>query len=146
MSSLFSQTHPLALLSKMGYNKYCNLLLSAEESAMMMSDPAPFSAAAEGKTRHWSPQSEPYASGEALLQALESDWKVDGVIFRQEVPLGGDRRTYVYHVNLRRDHEQMKMKMVHNPFIARLIYRLNVQVVRQNQRKNASPERRITAL
>lgn len=111
---------------------------------MVMSDPAPFSAAAEGKTRHWSPQSEPYASGEALLQALESGWQVDGVIFQQEVPLGGDRRTYVYHVNLKRDDEQMKMKMVHNPYITRLIYRLNVQVVRQNQRRSSMREPRPT--
>jgi hypothetical protein len=107
---------------------------------MITSDPGPFSAAAQGKIRHWSPMSEPYASGEALLQALDSGWHVDGVIFRQEVWLGGNRRTFIYHVTVKRAHEQMAMKIVHNPFISRLIPQLNVQVVRLNQRKGASPE------
>jgi hypothetical protein len=91
--------------------------------------------------RHWSPQSEEYASGEVLLHALEDDWHVQGVIFRQEVWLTGDRRTYVYHLELARGNETLKMKMVNNPFITRLIYKLNVQVVRRNERKSTEKER-----
>jgi hypothetical protein len=108
---------------------------------MMVHEPDLFNNRADKTTRHWSPQSEQYASGDALLQALDDGWQVKGVIFRQEVWLAGGRRTYVYHVELERDGETIKMKMVHNPFITRLIYRFNVQVVRLNERKGTQRER-----
>ena len=91
--------------------------------------------------RHWSPQSQPYASGDALLQAISDGWQINGVVFQQEVWLSQGRRTYVYHVTLQRSDEVIKMKMVYNPFIIRLIYRLNVQVVRLNERKSTERER-----
>ena len=91
--------------------------------------------------RHWSPHCEAYASGDALLQALESGWQVHGVIFRQEVWLAGNRRTIIYHVTLMRDGQIQKMKMVYTPYISRLVQELNVQVVRLNERKNTERER-----
>lgn len=95
----------------------------------------------DGEKHYWSPHSEEYASGDALLAAFDDGWQVDGVIFRQEVWLTAGRRTYVYHISLKRAGETLKMKMVYNPFITRLIFRLNVQVVLVNERKGTDKER-----
>jgi hypothetical protein len=91
--------------------------------------------------RHWSPHCEAYASGDALVQALENGWQVSGVIFRQEVWLAGNRRTIIYHVTLTRDGTTQKMKMVYTPYISRLVQEMDVQVVRLNERKNTARER-----
>lgn len=95
----------------------------------------------ETDKHYWSPQSQEYASGDALLAALDDGWQVHGVIFRQEIWLTAGRRTYVYHISLNRGGETLKMKMVDNPFITRLIYRLKVQIVRVNERKSTGKER-----
>src|SRR5690554_6563261 len=95
----------------------------------------------EGEKYYWSPTSQDYASGEALLAALDNGWQVDGVIFRQEIWLTVGRRTNLYHITLIRDGEVIKMKMVDNPFITRLIHRLKIQVVRVNERKAVGKER-----
>jgi hypothetical protein len=107
----------------------------------MAPQPDRFESTAATGRRYWGPQSEEYASGDALLQALDDGWQVHDVIFRQEVWLNEGRRTFVYHISLKRGDDTLKMKMVYNPFIARLIYRFNVQVVRLNERKSTARER-----
>lgn len=109
---------------------------------MLKSDPELFNPNALEQNHHWSPNSEAFASGEALLQALDNGWQVQGVIFRQEFWLAGGRRTYIYHLTLRRDGDVLKMALVYNPFISRFIHRMGVQVVQQNERKSNKPERR----
>ncbi|HLU11154.1 MAG TPA: hypothetical protein VK003_15890 [Oceanobacillus sp.] len=96
---------------------------------------------AAGEKHYWSPTSQDYAPGNALLAALDDGWQVDGVIFRQEFWLTAGRRTNIYHITLIRNGETIKMKMVDNPFITRLIYQLEVQVVRVNERKAIGKER-----
>jgi hypothetical protein len=103
---------------------------------MIKSDSEALNANLTQTHRHWSPHCEAYASGDALLQALENGWQVDGVIFRQEVWLAGNRRTLIYHVTVKRAGQTQTMKMVYTPYISRLVQELNVQVVRLNQRKN----------
>lgn len=85
--------------------------------------------------RHWDPMSEKYTGADALMTALESGWQIDGVIFRQEFWLSGVRPVCVFHFDLLRDGERAKMRVVHNPYLVRLLNVLGVQVVAINQRK-----------
>lgn len=91
--------------------------------------------------RHWSPISEKYTGGDALLTALDEGWVVDGVIFRQEFWLAGVRRVCVFHVDLRRDGETAKMQVIQNPYVTRMVHELGSQVVLINQRKQTDFDR-----
>lgn len=85
--------------------------------------------------RHWSPESEKFGSGDALLHALDSGWHIDGVIFRQEFWHRGGRRVPVYHFHLHRADSAVQMAVVENPRVARLVSESGAQVVLLNLRK-----------
>ncbi|MBL8134321.1 MAG: hypothetical protein JNL42_20835 [Anaerolineae bacterium] len=85
--------------------------------------------------RYWSAQSEKYTGCDALLTALDSGWKIDGVVFQQEFWLSGVRPVCVFHIELIRSDERAKMRVVHNPYLLRLLRNHDVQVVALNQRK-----------
>ncbi|MBI5671448.1 MAG: hypothetical protein HZC41_25940 [Chloroflexi bacterium] len=92
--------------------------------------------------RHWSPYSEKYTTGDALLNALENGWVIDGIIFRQDFWRAGVRRIPVYHFTLRRGNNLVKMKVVDNPWVNRLVStQCSAQVVLLNQRKDNGDER-----
>ncbi len=88
--------------------------------------------------RHWSPQSEKYSTADSLMTALESGWRVQGVVFRQEHWFDGARRASVYHVRLHRDSSAFTMIVIDSPYIGRLLDSIGVQVVQQNQRKQTA--------
>jgi hypothetical protein len=92
--------------------------------------------------RHWSPVSEKYTGGDALLTAIDEGWTVDGVIFRQEFWLAGVRRVCIYHIDLRRGDEFAKMVVMQNPYVTRFVHELGRQVVLINQRKQTDYDRR----
>jgi hypothetical protein len=85
--------------------------------------------------RHWCPVSEKFASGDALLSALDQGWTVEGVVFREDHWAAGVRRVPIYHIKLIRAEECITMVIVQNPFVQRLVANLGVQVVLMNQRK-----------
>ncbi len=91
--------------------------------------------------RHWSPQSEKYTGGDALLTALDEGWSVDGVIFRQEFWLAGVRRVSIFHLDLHREDESARMLVMQNPYVTRLVHELGTQVVLINQRKETDFDR-----
>lgn len=91
--------------------------------------------------RHWSPNSEKFATTESLLNALESGWQIDGVVFRQEHWHRGGRRVPVYHFKLIQNSEVSHMVVVQNPVVDRLLTQFGVQVVLVNQRKPVGTER-----
>lgn len=91
--------------------------------------------------RHWSPACERYTGGDALTTALESGWRIKGVIFRQEFWLAGVRRVCVFHIDLEREDESAKMVVVHNPYVIRYIRDLGAQVVQINQRRQTDFDR-----
>ncbi len=91
--------------------------------------------------RHWSPVSEKYTGGDALVTALDEGWAVENVIFRQEFWLAGVRRVCVFHIDLRRDDEAAKMLVIQNPYVTRLVHELGQQVVLINQRKQTDYDR-----
>ena len=88
--------------------------------------------------RHWSPFSEKYTGGDALVTALDDGWKLQGVVFRQEFWLAGVRRVCLYHVELVRNGETTRMVVVQNPYVTRLLFGSDAQVVLINQRKATS--------
>src|SRR5690242_5292044 len=91
--------------------------------------------------RHWSPISEKYTGGDALMTALDEGWTVDGVIFRQEFWLAGVRRVCIFHIDLVRDEETAKMLVMQNPYVTRMVHELGSQVVLINQRKETDFDR-----
>lgn len=91
--------------------------------------------------RHWSPNCERYTGGDALTTAIESGWRIKGVIFRQEFWLAGVRRVCVFHIDLERDGEVAKMLVIHNPYVIRYIRDLGAQVVQINQRRQTDFDR-----
>ena len=91
--------------------------------------------------RHWSPVSETYTGGDALVTALDEGWSVDGVIFRQEFWLAGVRRVCIFHVDLRREEETARMLVMQNPFVTKLVHEIGTQVVLINQRKETDFDR-----
>ena len=95
---------------------------------------------AENADRHWSPNTEKFARCDALLCALDQGWQVTGVIFRQDFWYSGARRVPVYHFELRRDEEIVKMPVLYTPYLTRVIDDLNVQVVLYNTRKHSERE------
>jgi hypothetical protein len=85
--------------------------------------------------RYWDAQSEKYSGCDALVTALDVGWVIDGVVFRQEFWLSGVRPVCVFHFDLLRDGVRARMRVVHNPYVVRLLQTLGVQVVAINQRK-----------
>lgn len=85
--------------------------------------------------RHWCPVSEKFASGDALLSALDQGWTVEGVVFREDHWAAGVRRVPIYHIKLVRGDDCVTMIIVQNPFVQRLVNGLGVQLVLMNQRK-----------
>ncbi|MBE2270519.1 MAG: hypothetical protein IAE80_19940 [Anaerolinea sp.] len=85
--------------------------------------------------RHWDDQSEAYTGGDALMTALDEGWRVQGIIFRQEFWLSGVRRVCLYHVELECDGRTRKMVIVQNPYVTKMLYGMDAQVVQVNQRR-----------
>lgn len=88
--------------------------------------------------RHWDEVSERYTGGDALFTAMDDGWTIRGVIFRQEHWLAGVRRVTVYHVELERDGESRRMVIVQNPYVTKMLYGMDAQVVLINQRKETA--------
>jgi hypothetical protein len=87
--------------------------------------------------RHWSPWSEKYTGGDALLTAIENGWQPFGIVFREEFWLAGIRRVYVYHVRLCNRTSTVTMAVVDNPVVTALIQSFKLQIVQQNERKTS---------
>lgn len=79
--------------------------------------------------RHWCPRSEQYAGGDVLYNYLNNGWAVrDGLVVRQYIWQGGARRMVVFHFELERQKEIIKLSVVQNPFIDRVIAANNLHI------------------
>ena len=72
--------------------------------------------------RYWSPFCEPYAGGDALLTAMSKGWKVNGAAQEEEFWLAGSRLVVVLHFTLSKAGQTMKMRVISNPFVRRLVF------------------------
>ncbi len=86
-------------------------------------------------TRHWSPISEKFAGGDALITALRCSWKVHGPVFQQDYWQSGSRQVTIYYVDLRNDEGAMTMPVIINPYVRRLLRMLDVQILPIEERE-----------
>lgn len=80
-------------------------------------------------TRHWCPQSQRYAGGDALLTFLNNGWEIQDDIYYEEYWHGGARRVLIYYFVLARGAECVTMRVVSNPLVDRLLGKLPVRVL-----------------
>jgi hypothetical protein len=67
--------------------------------------------------QYWSPRSQQYAGGDALITALANGWEMKDQVVCEEYWFAGMRQTRIYHVELHRDGERMIMPVLHNPYV-----------------------------
>ena len=79
--------------------------------------------------RHWSPRSEAYAGGDNLLTAMNRGWEVGNVVTCQKYYHAGVRCVSIYEFTLRKNGTEIKMPVLENPYITRMLYMGPFEVV-----------------
>ncbi len=77
---------------------------------------------------HWCPRSQRFTGGDALLTYLDEGWKIEPEAFYEEFGQTGGRRVIVYYFELSRGEETVRMPVISNPFVERLIHALDLKV------------------
>lgn len=89
--------------------------------------------------RHWSPISEKYAGGDALITLFNAGWHLSETVFFEEFWHAGSRPVTIYHLVMVRGDESMNVPVISNPYVDRMMDVLPVQVrplkERQSQRE-----------
>lgn len=80
---------------------------------------------------HWSPNSQRFTGGDALLSALRSGWTLNGRVFRDSVMMSGARFTTIYYFELQRGAEAVTMPVISNPWVVRFVAEQDIQVINQ---------------
>lgn len=71
--------------------------------------------------QHWHPDSEKYAGGDALVTLLSNGWEIQREVGVEDRFFAGLRSVSVYHLTLKRGDEVMRMPVIRNPYINRII-------------------------
>lgn len=71
--------------------------------------------------RHWSPESQVYAPGDALAHLISDGWQVYGKVIVQTYACLSRSCTQVYHFVLVRNDEHLDLRVVANPAVRRLV-------------------------
>jgi hypothetical protein len=79
--------------------------------------------------RHFSPISEKYAGGDALMTFLLDGWNLIDAVFYEEYWHSGVRMVVIYHFQLEREGEKLDMPVFSNPYVSRLVQNLPLPVV-----------------
>jgi hypothetical protein len=87
-------------------------------------------------TRHWAPESEKYAGGDALITALRRNWKVAGPVYQEDFWHSGARLVTVYHFTLRCQDGEMDMPVITNPYVRRVLQMIEAQVLPIEERES----------
>jgi hypothetical protein len=94
-------------------------------------------------SRHWCPQSQRYAGGDALLTYLYDGWEIRDEVYYEEYWQGGARRMFIYDFVLVNADQRVTMHVIDNPFVERLLRELPVRVLpRAATRPQVSQSRR----
>lgn len=78
--------------------------------------------------RHWSPGSEKYAGGDALLTALRHGWDLQSTVYMEQFWHSGTRPVTIYHFELSHGKEVMTMPVISNPHVRRMIREMKPEV------------------
>lgn len=92
-------------------------------------DPKNFHVQYANVQRHWSPRSEQFAGGDALLTAIERGWEFKETVMREVYWHGGSRGVAIYHFTLRKGDREIEMPVIENPYVTRLLYMSPLNVV-----------------
>ena len=79
--------------------------------------------------KHWHAPSERYTGGDALLTALYNGWEMVGEIIRENFWYAGMRCVTVYTITLSRNGDNQSMRVIHNPYVSRLVNQSRLPVV-----------------
>ena len=71
--------------------------------------------------QHWSPTSAKYAGGDALVTFLFEGWELRSEVKVEDRYFAGMRSISVYHMELERDGETIKMPVLRNPYVNRIV-------------------------
>ncbi len=82
--------------------------------------------------RHWSPESEPYASADVLIQYLRMGWVLDKLVAVETIYHTAHRRSNVYYFTLHRDEQTVEMPVLANPVVLDLLKRNRLTTLRIN--------------
>ncbi|MGB1285502.1 MAG: hypothetical protein ACPG7F_03125 [Aggregatilineales bacterium] len=93
--------------------------------------------------RHWCPHSEPYSGTDSLLTALNEGWQLFDMVFREDILLGRSRHTTVYHFGLRREMLFVRMSIVSNPYLERIIQHEALRVMLRRDTPKIAEARQI---
>jgi hypothetical protein len=82
--------------------------------------------------RHWSPDSEPYAPADVLLQYLKNGWNLEKLVAVETVYYAGYRRSDIYYFTLEHDGQSIEMPILANPAVFRVIEQNRLTTLRIN--------------
>ncbi|RMG83687.1 MAG: hypothetical protein D6712_12695 [Chloroflexi bacterium] len=82
-------------------------------------------------TKHWHPDSQPFAGGDALATALDEGWQITGPVIREDY-WHSMRCVPIYHFTLTRDGETRHIPVISNPYVNRLVKQLNLEIIEQD--------------
>lgn len=78
-------------------------------------------------SQHWNPTSETFAGGDNLLTALSKGWQVEKCTELRHW-FAGLRCVSIFRFDLVRDGDTMTMPVINNPYVARLIRQMELEV------------------
>jgi len=73
------------------------------------------------RNRHWSAQSQAYASGDVLVTYLRNGWKLDPSAQIEKVSSAGPRSVDVFHFHLTDGQQVIDMPVIASPRVYRLV-------------------------
>jgi hypothetical protein len=94
---------------------------------MIGRNPANYHAEYMDVVQHWSPDSERFGGGDALVTMMMMGWELNQTVHMEYKHFGGNRRVRIYHCRLSNRTGEMVMPVVHNPYVNRLIR--NMQLI-----------------
>lgn len=77
--------------------------------------------------RHWCPYSERYTGCDSLLSAIDQGWHLEDTAFIQH-HWSNKRMIPIYYFYLRKDGQISKMRIIENPYVAKILRTYNIKV------------------
>lgn len=88
--------------------------------------------------RHWSPESEQYARGDALYSFLMIGWQpTSNVVFYREIWLSGARQICILLIQLKKNEQIIEMPVLKNPFIHKMLCEMDIQQLPVEEKQRA---------
>lgn len=85
--------------------------------------------------QYWSPTSEKFATGGALLTRLRKGWQISNICYAEEFWHAGTRPVVVYHFDLMRGDETETIPVLNNPYVTRMISMWGMEVRPYEERR-----------